>query len=58
MVVGLGNTGTNVVKMAALSSRLNNVEYYAIDSVMVNMDLDSINDVTFIPIISDEKSIL
>ena len=56
MVVGLGNTGTNVVKMAALSSKLDNITYYAIDSVMTNMDLDSINDVTFIPIISDEKS--
>ena len=56
MIVGLGNTGTNVVKMAALSSKLDEVEYFAIDSVMSDVSLDTMGDITYIPIISDEKS--
>ena len=43
MIIGLGNTGTNIVKMAATSSRLNEVTFYTIDSVVDDIDLDSLN---------------
>lgn len=56
MIIGLGNTGTNIVKLAATSSLLTDVDYYTIDSVVDNVDLDSIDTVKFIPIISDESS--
>jgi hypothetical protein len=56
MIIGLGNTGTNIVKMAAASSRLKEVDFYTIDSVVDNVDLDSLDNVKFIPIISDESS--
>ena len=55
MIIGLGNTGTNIVKMAATSSLLDDITFYTIDSVVDDIDLDSIGNVNFIPIISDES---
>lgn len=56
MIIGLGNTGTNIVKAAGSSLLLKDVKKYVIDSVMTSVDLGSINDINVIPIISDEKS--
>ncbi|MBO4736111.1 MAG: hypothetical protein J5614_06920 [Paludibacteraceae bacterium] len=56
MIIGVGNAGCQIVKMAALSSLLNEVEFYAIDSVVTTIDMDSMSNIKFIPIVSDEKS--
>lgn len=56
IIIGLGNAGTNIVKAAANSSRLSDVKMYAIDSVTTAINLDMIERINVIPIISDEKS--
>lgn len=56
MIIGLGNTGTNVIKLAAQSKLLSDAEFYAIDSVASSMDADTLNKIVYIPIISDDKS--
>lgn len=55
MIIGLGNTGTNIVKLAATSSLLDDVDFYTVDSVIDNVDLDYLGNVKYIPIISDES---
>ena len=55
-IVGLGNTGTQIVKLASRSSYLENVKKFAIDSVASSADMSSISDVTYIPVISDDKT--
>lgn len=52
MIIGFGNTGTNIVKEASKSFLLKDEKFYAIDSVAT--DVDS-NNITIIPIISDDK---
>lgn len=56
LIIGLGNTGTNIVKAATGSNVLDNVDMYAIDSVAASVDLSTIDRIRVIPIISDEKS--
>lgn len=56
VIVGLGNTGTQIIKLAAKSPKLKDCILYAIDSVMTNVDLDTVKDFKYIPIISDEKT--
>lgn len=56
MIIGLGNTGSMIVKSVLSSSLLKDVSLYAIDSVASSVDLEMINRVNIIPIISDEKS--
>lgn len=56
LIIGLGNTGTNIIKAATQSVVLDDVKLYAIDSVATSMDLASIDRINIIPIISDEKS--
>lgn len=56
LVIGVGNTGTNIVKLAAMSTLLDDTNYYAIDSVASSIDMDSIGKIKYIPIISDEKT--
>lgn len=56
LIIGLGNTGTNIVKAAAQSAMLDEVKMYTIDSVASSVDLSTIDKITVIPIISDEKS--
>lgn len=56
IVIGLGNAGTHIAKLASESKLLNDVKFYAIDSVLESADMASIGSVTIIPIISDEKS--
>ena len=57
MIIGLGNTGTQIVKQAAISKSLQtDVDFFAIDSVTAAIDMKDIANVTTIPIISDDKS--
>jgi len=56
MIIGVGNTGTQIVKLAATSKLLEDVKMYAIDSVAASVDIDMINRITVIPIISDSKN--
>lgn len=56
VVIGLGNTGSQIVKMAALSEKLSDSKFYSIDSVASSMDMQSLHNVTALPIISDENT--
>ena len=56
MIIGMGNTGSNIVKAASECDELSDVDMYCIDSVTSNVNLDMINRINIIPIISDEKS--
>ena len=56
IVIGLGNTGSQIVKLAATSSKLGDTKFYAVDSVTSSMDMKSLQNVTPIPIISDENT--
>lgn len=56
LVIGLGNAGTQVVKLAAKSKLLADTKFYVIDSVANSINMDSITNINVIPIISDEKS--
>lgn len=56
LIIGLGNTGTNIIKECAKSANLNDVTLYCIDSVNTSFDLDMINRVNIISIVSDEKT--
>jgi len=57
LIIGLGNTGTQIIKAVMKSSMLNEdkVQLYAIDSVTSSADAETVNRVTVIPIQSDEK---
>ena len=56
IVIGLGNTGYQIIKVIANDPVLNDVKLYAIDSVATDADLDIVNRVNIIPIISDDVS--
>ncbi len=56
LVVGIGNTGVNIVKAISQSPLLEDVKLYSIDSVATSIELSSIDRIKNIPIISDEKS--
>ena len=56
MIIGTGNAGCQIIKMAALSPLLDEVEFFAIDSVLSTIDMDSLSNIKFIPIMSDEKA--
>ena len=56
LIIGVGNAGTAIVKLATMSRFLNSTSYYAIDSVTSSIDMDSISKIKYIPIISDSKS--
>ena len=56
MVIGLGNTGFRICEEIAKDNRINStVDIYAIDSIL-NMTLDNINMMNYIPIVSDDKN--
>lgn len=55
MVIGLGNAGTQIVKEITNSPLLEGVKLYSIDSTLGSIELDTINRIKSIPIISDEK---
>ena len=54
MIIGLGNTGNQIVKEIASRPCMSDVKLYTIDSVASSADIDHQN-VTAIPIISDDK---
>lgn len=56
LVIGLGNCGTQIVKEAAHSNKLDDVKLYTIDSVTSNATLDSSNRIEMIPILSGDKN--
>lgn len=58
MIIGLGNTGFNIVKSIKNHSVFkDNTRIYAIDSVIDSrINLDTIGDIEYIPIVSDDKN--
>ena len=56
VIIGLGNAGSQIVKLASQSKAFKDDQFFTIDSVATTVDLDSINNVKNIPIISDEKT--
>lgn len=56
IVIGLGNTGNNIVKEIANRASLDDVSLYAIDSVASSISMENVSRITNIPIISDDKS--
>lgn len=56
LVIGLGNTGSNIADLASKSSLLHNVTFYSIDSQTSSINQDSISKIKYIPIVSDEKN--
>lgn len=54
IVIGLGNTGTNIVKAISQSMLLNDVDLYTIDSITTNIDMDTINNVKHLCILADD----
>lgn len=56
LIIGVGGCASNIVKVAANSKYLDDVDMYAIDSVLSSIDVSMMNKVTVIPIISDEKN--
>lgn len=56
MLIGLGNCGSQIVKKAASSELLKDVKMYTIDSQVASVGLDTIDRITTIPIVADEKS--
>jgi hypothetical protein len=55
-IIGVGNAGTQIAKLAATSKLLRGSKIYAIDSTTVSIDINSVSGVKFIPIISDDKT--
>lgn len=56
IIIGVGNCGNNCVKLAASTPSLADVDMYAIDSVANQVNMNDVNKVKFIPIISDNKN--
>lgn len=55
IIVGLGNTGANIVSEVASRKSLNDVDLYAIDSVVSATAMKNINRIKTIPIVTDAK---
>lgn len=53
--IGLGNCGTAIVREIATRKYLNDVDLYAIDSVVSATNLANVNRIKSIPIVTDEK---
>lgn len=56
VIIGLGNAGSQIVRLAAESKCFNGDKFFAIDSVSSNISMDDVTNLEVIPIISDEKS--
>lgn len=56
VIIGLGNAGTQIVRLASQSKLLEHEEFYSIDSVVSSVNMGNVGMVKSIPIISDEKS--
>jgi hypothetical protein len=55
MIIALGNTGNQIIRLAAERSSLEDVKMYAIDSVTSSITMDNIVRIKHIPIVSDDK---
>ncbi len=55
LIIGMGNTGCQIIKEAAQSSFLTDCKFYAIDSVASTIDMSSVGKINSIPIIADDK---
>lgn len=56
VMIGLGNCGTQIVRAAAQSKKLDDVKLYTIDSVTSSATLESSQRITTIPIICGDKN--
>lgn len=56
MIIGLGNTGNQIVQAIARKSTLSDVKLYAIDSNTNGIDIDNASRIKFIPIIADSRA--
>lgn len=56
VIIGIGNAGSCCVKAITASPLLSDTRLYALDSVLTQLDRDTINRVTVIPISADERS--
>ena len=52
LIIGMGNTGTQIVKLAAQSELLSKTSMYVIDSQASQIDMDTVTRITTIPIVS------
>ena len=55
LIIGMGNTGTQIVKLAAQSELLSKTSMYVIDSQASQIDMDTVTRITTIPIVTDDK---
>lgn len=56
IIIGLGNAGSQIIRLASESKVFKNDMFFAIDSVSTSINMDNVNNVNVIPIISDEKT--
>lgn len=56
VIIGLGNAGSQIVRLASKSKKFAGDKLFTIDSVTSNVDMDSIANLTSIPIVSDERT--
>lgn len=56
MIIGMGNTGFQIVKAAADSDKLDNCVFYTIDSVTSSVDMKSVGKINMVSLISDDKA--
>ena len=56
VIIGLGNAGTQIVRLAAESRHLADEQFFSIDSVASSVTMKDVSSITSIPIISDSKS--
>lgn len=56
LIIGMGNTGSQIVRAAAESEILTDCKLYTIDSVTSNVDMKTVNSIESISLISDDKA--
>lgn len=56
LIIGMGNTGCQIVKIAAESEKLTECKFFTVDSVTSSVDMDSIQNIKSISLISDDKA--
>lgn len=56
LIIGMGNTGSQIVKLASLSNKLDDCLLYAIDSVTSTVTMDNVSRINTISLISDDKT--
>lgn len=56
VIIGVGNTGCQIVKLAAQSKTLTDCHLYTIDSVTSSVDMKTIGTIQHISLVSDDKA--